>query len=75
MHKIIGRNIKLFRDKANLSYVELSDRISTKHGLYISPIEILVFEDGNEISAKQLFYIALELKVDMAELMEENPVF
>ena len=75
MHKIIGRNIKLFRDKANLSYVELSDRVSKKHSMYISPIEILGFEDGDEISAIQPFYIALELRVCMTELLEENPVF
>ena len=75
MHKIIGRNIKLFRDRAHLSYVELSDKVFKKHSMYISPIEILDFENGDEISAIQLFYIALELKVGMAELMEENPVF
>lgn len=75
MHKIIGRNIKLFRDRAHFSYVELSDRVLRKHSMYISPIEILDFENGDEISAIQLFYIALELRVCVTELMEENPIF
>ena len=74
MYHIISQNISLFRDKHHLSYCELSEWIAERYQVYISPFQIKKYEEGVEISAKDLFYIALALKTPIEELYEESPI-
>lgn len=74
MYPIISRNIHLFRDQQHLSYMELSNRILNQCQIYISPIQLKEYESGQAISAQDLFFIALALRVDVAELFEESPI-
>lgn len=74
MYDTISRNIHLFRDKEGLSFCQLSKRIEKDYQIHLSPIDLKLFEEGQEMSVSDLFHISLGLRVSIAELFEENPI-
>lgn len=70
LHRVIGKNVKIEREKKGLSQLQLSQAIGHKSVTIISRAEI--FYKGQHFNIEHLAKIAYVLEIDIYDLLSSN---
>ncbi len=70
LYKTIGKNVKKYREKANLTQLELSQKMGNKSVSLVSASELCA--NKKHFNIEHLHKISVILDVDISRLFEDN---
>jgi len=70
MYRVVGKNVKIYREKKEMSQLQLSYALDFKSVSLVSAAELA--SDGKHFNLEQLFKISKILEIDMRDLIALN---